>query len=212
VLVSLCLTPSPPRPRSIGDFFTWGPVVTDPTYFREAKLRSVILSNVTVRQPLVALQELRRLDIPVILGTTSDEGIVFVYSAFGGRMNKMVYQVVVFSFFRTSAPEVLAMYAPLAKRIEKSPDPDFRIVLAQIIGDYLFRCPNQLFASLLSDRGAEVYLYEFALPTRTPGFQCCDGFSCHTAELPCKDFTVWLLAPSCVSHLRPEWPSNILHL
>lgn len=78
---------------------------------------------------------------------------VFVYSAFPKRMMKWVYQAAVFSFFRTSAPQVLRMYSSLAERISKSPQPDYKLALAQIINDYLFRCPNQLFASMLSDRG-----------------------------------------------------------
>ncbi len=76
------------------------------------------------------------------------------------------------------------MYSKLINHIEGSPYPDFRLVLSEIIGDYLFRCPNQYFAKLFSDLGCDVYLYEFTLPTRTPGFPCCDGISCHTCELP----------------------------
>ena len=59
-----------------------------------------------------------------------------------------------------------------------------RLVLSRIIGDYLFKCPNSRFASLLAAAGAPVFHYEFALPTRAPGFPCCDGLSCHTCELP----------------------------
>jgi hypothetical protein len=60
----------------------------------------------------------------------------------------------------------------------------FAKVLSRIIGDYLFRCPSQYFAEQLSTLGTAVFLYEFSLPTRTPGFPCCDGLSCHTCELP----------------------------
>jgi hypothetical protein len=74
--------------------------------------------------------------------------------------------------------------------IEDSHDQDYRQVLARIIGDYLFRCPNQYYAKQLSGLGdishvdSGIYLYEFALPTRTPGFPCCDGLACHTCEVP----------------------------
>ncbi len=56
-------------PRSIGDFFTWGPVVTDNAYYREVRLRPGPLANVTVRQPIEALNELQRMNVPVIMGT-----------------------------------------------------------------------------------------------------------------------------------------------
>ena len=62
--------------------------------------------------------------------------------------------------------------------------PDYRIVLAEILGDYLFRCPNQFVANQLASIGTPVFLYEFSLATRTPSFPCCDGLACHTCELP----------------------------
>lgn len=142
------------------------------------------LANMTVRQPMDAMKELRALDVPVIIGSNTHEGTVFVFTAFPTRMAKIIYQGLVFSFFRSSAPLVLKLYAPLSRRIADSPFPDYRLVLAQIIGDYLFRCPNQYFATLLTGVGTSVFLYEFALATRTPGFPCCDGLSCHTCELP----------------------------
>lgn len=56
------------RPRSIGDFFTWGPVVTDAAYFREVRLRPGPVANVSVRQPVQALRELHHLRVPIIMG------------------------------------------------------------------------------------------------------------------------------------------------
>eukprot|EP01035_Chromulina_nebulosa_P018325 gene18325-24015_t len=173
-------------PRSIGDFFTWGPVITDSLYNREVRLRPSPVSNITVRQPIETLKSLQQLDIPIVIGTNSHEGTVFVYTAYPTRMIKLVYQILVFSFFRTSAPKVLKMYEKITKQVAKTDRPDYRVVLAQIIGDYLFRCPNQVVATLLASPPikSSVYMYEFALPTRTPGFQCCDGLACHTCELP----------------------------
>lgn len=175
-------------PRSMGDFFSWGPVMTDQNYWREYRLRPGPESNITVRQPIEALRDLvrlgKRLDVPVLIGTTKDEGRVFVFSAYPTHMPKIVYQAAMFSFFRGSALRVLKQYAALSERESESPYPDFRTVLSTVIGDYLFRCPNQLFASLLTAVNSSVFLYEFALPTRTPGFPCCDGLACHTSELP----------------------------
>ena len=73
---TLMFTPTPTptaypiyRPRSIGDFFTWGPVATDAAYYREVRLRPGPVANVTVRQPIEALRELQSLKVPVIIGT-----------------------------------------------------------------------------------------------------------------------------------------------
>lgn len=63
------------------------------------------------------------------------------------------------------------------------PLPDYRIALAQIIGDYLFRCPTHFAARQLHKKGALVFLYEFSLSTRLPGFPFCDGLACHTSEI-----------------------------
>lgn len=124
------------------------------------------------------------LDIPIIVGANSHEGTVFVFTAFPAKMAKILYQTFVFSFFRGYAPKVLNVYSKLTKEIDESPYPDYRLVLAQIIGDYLFRCPNQYFAAQTASIDNPVYLYEFAFPTKTPGYPCCDGLSCHTCELP----------------------------
>ena len=73
---------------------------------------------------------------------------------------------------------------PLFTSLSYTPQPDYRIVLAEILGDYLFRCPNQFVANQLASIGTPVFLYEFSLATRTPSFPCCDGLACHTCELP----------------------------
>jgi hypothetical protein len=171
-----------PLHRAIGDFFTWGPVVTDAAWLREVRLKNLVghAANVTVVQPIQAIAKVRRAGVPVIIGTNEHEGHVFVYSAFRFRLPKLVYQLVVLSFFRQAAPAVLRMYAHLAKQSAS----DYRVVLSAIINDYLFRCPNHLYAFLLSLAGSPVYLYEFSLATRAPGYPFCNGLACHTAEIP----------------------------
>ena len=211
-------------PRNIGDFFTWGPVVTDEHFWREFRLRPGHWANVNVRQPLQimrsislnmnelqsesqqkhTLSQVGMVDaqsfeeeeyhsrsnnahqglIPMIIGTTKDEGSVFVFTAFPTVMPKFIYQAVVVGFFRFAARRVLRQYSALSREQQLSPDPDYRLVLSVIIGDYLFKCPTQLFATLAQASNSSVYLYEFALPTRTPGYPYCDGLACHTSELP----------------------------
>ena len=51
---------------------------------------------------------------------------MFVFTAYPTRMAKFVFQALVFSFFRFSAPKVLRMYAPLTKMLSRSPYPDYR--------------------------------------------------------------------------------------
>ena len=210
-------------PRNIGDFFTWGPVVTDEHFWREFRLRPGHWANVTVRQPLQVIRnfnfnmnehqhqhqqeqmiQARVLDkrsfeqeeylgrnvyarptlVPMIIGTTKDEGSVFVFTAYPTAMPKFIYQAVVVGFFKVCCETVLRQYSSLSREQELSLEPDYRFVLSVIIGDYLFKCPTQLFATLAQAQNSSVFLYEFALPTRTPGYPYCDGLSCHTSELP----------------------------
>jgi carboxylesterase type B len=216
-------------PRNIGDFFTWGPVVTDEHFWREFRLRPGPWANVTVRHPLSVVTQLsaevyglkydarqrfleegdygdeedddsvesqvasnhRRYSnsyveplIPMVIGTTKDEGTVFVFTAYPTVMPRFMYQAMVFGFFRFDAPRVLKQYAALSREQQLSPHPDYRLVLSVIIGDYLFKCPTQLFATMATTANSSVYLFEFSLPTKVPDYPCCDGLSCHTSELP----------------------------
>jgi hypothetical protein len=97
------------RPRSIGDFFTWGPVITDSSYLREYRLQkgNVPSDFIAVMQPIHAAQTLKEMNIPVLMGYNTHEGNLFVYTAFSKRLAKIVYQTLVFSFFRSAAPAVL---------------------------------------------------------------------------------------------------------
>jgi hypothetical protein len=51
-------------------------VVTDAAYFREVRLRPGPVANVTVRQPVEALRELERLDVPIIMGERGESAAV----------------------------------------------------------------------------------------------------------------------------------------
>jgi len=66
-------------PRSIGDFFTWGPVLTDQQFYRELRLRPGPISNISVYQPIKTLKELRKADIPVIMHTYNTHTYTYNY-------------------------------------------------------------------------------------------------------------------------------------
>jgi hypothetical protein len=72
---------------------------------------------------------------------------------------------------------------------------DYRPVMSQIIGDYLFRCPTWHYAQILSkariqkrsseqnfdtdDQTANIYVYRFSQPTHVPGYKECWGKASH---------------------------------
>lgn len=183
-------------PRSVGDFFTWGPVIKEGPWWRAAESsggRQRDAVPITVRQPLKALESRDFVNrVPVILGSCKDEGQMFVYNIFPFPMPKYLYWGFVFVLFRESAPKIIRHYAEVvekevarqgAKRI------DYRPVLSIILNDYMFRCPTWRAAHLLQEKSvdpaaAPVYVFQFSHPTRVPGFPECHGLSCHTSELP----------------------------
>ncbi|CAM9305985.1 unnamed protein product [Chrysoparadoxa australica] len=174
-------------PRSVGDFFTWGPVVTEghEKYLVRHYNSSRPLMN--VKQPLEFLSNPKKskalVPMPVLLGCNQHEGQMFVHGAFPLSMPKMVYWAFVAALFKDSTRRVLAQYGDMANAQKESGD--YRPVMSQIIHDYLFRCPNQRAAHRFQElSSAPVWMYEFRHPTVVPGFPACDGLACHTAELP----------------------------
>jgi carboxylesterase type B len=96
-------------PRSVGDFFTWSPTLTQQIQvtigpqgviqtpfrtsqyvFRNQPINSQKWAAVNVSQPLRHL-DLVPPDIPIIIGSNKHEGEIFVYNAFPAPMPKAVY-------------------------------------------------------------------------------------------------------------------------
>eukprot|EP00529_Nitzschia_sp_RCC80_P008792 CAMPEP_0113445524 /NCGR_PEP_ID=MMETSP0014_2-20120614/3232_1 /TAXON_ID=2857 /ORGANISM="Nitzschia sp." /LENGTH=1232 /DNA_ID=CAMNT_0000336581 /DNA_START=224 /DNA_END=3922 /DNA_ORIENTATION=+ /assembly_acc=CAM_ASM_000159 len=163
-------------PRSVGDFFSWGPTLTTSSIFasdgggsssttiisqrsesyshvqldsrslftsiadgsedddfdemmkryqRPDRSRSKSVGRksvsssfaVNVTQPLLTLDRVPS-DIPIIIGTNSQEGEMFVHGAFPLSMSKAVYWMFVGALFKDSAPKVLKHYRPYVHELE----------------------------------------------------------------------------------------------
>ena len=134
-------------PRSVGDFFTWGPTLTHELrltlgprtgsskgtrspltrshdMFRDLESwkwqmnRDTAWAAVNVSQPLNNLDQIPD-DIPVIIGANRHEGEMFVHGAFPITMSKAVYWMFVGALFRDSASRVLKHYRGYVDKIEK---------------------------------------------------------------------------------------------
>jgi len=125
-------------PRSVGDFFTWGPTLTTDDIFRSSStspLRNTELfkdldslqyqrsresawAAVNVSQPLLNLDKIPS-NIPIVIGTNKNEGEMFVHGAFPLCMSKAVYWMFVGALFRDSASRVLQHYRPYVQQIEE---------------------------------------------------------------------------------------------
>lgn len=133
-------------PRSVGDFFTWLPTLTqelkltlgghkgssssssplsrDHVMFRDLDSwrwqanRENTWAVVNVTQPLKNLHLIPD-DIPIILGTNKNEGEMFVHGAFPISMSKQIYWMFVGALFRDSASRVLRHYRGYVDQIEQ---------------------------------------------------------------------------------------------
>lgn len=123
-------------PRSVGDFFTWSPTLTQQTQvtigpqgviqapfrtsqflFRNQPINSQKWAAVNVSQPLRYLETVPA-DIPIIIGSNKHEGEIFVFGVFPAPMPKAVYWMFVGALFRDSASRVLKHYRSYVDQAE----------------------------------------------------------------------------------------------
>ncbi|XP_030633928.1 cAMP-regulated D2 protein [Chanos chanos] len=119
---------------------------------------------------------------PVLLGTTSEEGVIFVYGVFTKPVSAVECTVYTTAIFKQHALKILHKYMPLYR------DADHRDMLAQIVTDYIFLCPSRKSARAGVLAGSSVWTYVFdhvASDHRVwSGLTFCYQHACHGAELP----------------------------
>jgi acetylcholinesterase/cholinesterase len=121
-------------PRSIGDFFSWGPVVTESSEYKRlvAYHPRAAVSNVVVKQPLEELRNLRNLsNIPIILGVNANEGVIFVHTMFPYTVGRTLYKSMLYMFYRRAAQLVMNQYENvvfdmLQRSVQSGRKPDYR--------------------------------------------------------------------------------------
>jgi len=148
----------------LAGFLVWSPVI-DGTFL--------------VVDPTVSA-EAGRADLPTILGTTHDEGVLFVHeitSALGGNMSAATYvALIVLVFGEDNATDIVALYGINVTG-------DNSEFLSRILTDYLFGCANQFVA----DRAvSDLYTYQFNENSINiwPTISACEGKACHGDDLP----------------------------
>ncbi|XP_065129449.1 crystal protein [Paramisgurnus dabryanus] len=119
---------------------------------------------------------------PVLLGTTSEEGVIFVYGVFTKPVSPVECTIYTTAIFKQHAIKILRKYFPLYK------DTDRRDMLAQIVTDYIFLCPSRRSARAGVLSGSSVWMYVFDHIASDPrvwsGLTFCYQHVCHGAELP----------------------------
>ncbi|KAJ8261744.1 hypothetical protein GJAV_G00157920 [Gymnothorax javanicus] len=154
--------------RFLEVFETWGPYI-DGELIKEQAVTAFLKGH-------------WQKDKPVLLGTTSEEGVVFVYGVFTEPVSMLECVVYTTAIFKQHTLKILHKYLPLYK------DSDHRPMLAQIVTDYIFLCPARKAARTGAAAGSSVWMYVFdhaaADPRMWPGLPSCYGHVCHGAELP----------------------------
>ncbi|XP_068567645.1 crystal protein [Cebidichthys violaceus] len=139
---------------------------------------------------------------PVLLGTTSEEGVIFAYGVFNKPVSALESTVYVTAIFKQHALRILHKYLPLYK------DADRRDMLAQIVTDYIFLCPSRSSARAGTAAGSEVWMYVFdhvASDYRVwSSLTFCYQHACHGGELP------FLFGSASVANFTLSVPEKLL--
>ncbi|KAF4114920.1 crystal protein [Onychostoma macrolepis] len=154
--------------RFLEQFESWGPYV-DGELIREQAVSAFLKGH-------------WQKDKPVLLGTTSEEGVIFVYGVFMKPVSAVECTVYTTAIFKHHAIKILRKYLPLYS------DADRRDMLAQIVTDYIFLCPSRRSARAGVASGSSVWMYVFDHVASDPavwsGLTFCYRHACHGAELP----------------------------
>ena len=148
----------------LAGFLVWAPVM-DGTFL--------------VEDPTVSAEE-GELKVPTILGTTHDEGVLFVSEiakAFGDKISAAVYtSVLTLIFGSDNTPDIIALYG-----IDLTGDNSENLI--HITTDYLFGCANRFVAG---HAASDLYAYEFNENSINvwPDVAACEGKACHGDDVP----------------------------
>jgi para-nitrobenzyl esterase len=135
----------------------------DVSIFTGSSFSPVVGGTLFPQQPLAALSAGSFNKVPVIEGTTRDEGRLFVAlleNAQGAAISETQYESIVQSLAGSNATVVLAVYSSLRYG---APD----LALSALITDSIFSCPARKSAQALA-AWVPTYAYEFDDPTAPP--------------------------------------------
>ncbi len=124
--------------------------------------------------PLLQLMTGSYENVPVIIGTTGDEGWLFTW-LYGGVADEEEYAAVLDGLLPGRSAEIMEEYPSTAYATIDD-------ALGAAIGDGLFVCPARLFADTLSGNRVPVWMYHFTFVYPTTAFPW--GRAFHGAELP----------------------------
>jgi cholinesterase len=121
--------------------------------------------------------------VPLLIGTVSEEALMFVYLAAPDmKINDVEYVAALGYLFTSDAAKVLIEYPPTPIVGDKRP------ALGALGTDYIFTCANRYWTGLITANNVPTWIYQFTHPSSvdfwTPTYPFCVGHVCHGVELP----------------------------
>jgi carboxylesterase type B len=149
-------------------------------------------------EPVNAAQSGKFENIPLLIGTVSEETRIFVYEAFKKTMGLETYLGLLILADPMKALKLLDKYPPVKSS-------DCRDTLQNLSTDLIFTCTARNVSRSLQTFGhSSIHLYIFNHPFSAKGawynFTFCEGHDCHGVELPFVFHTAHLGG----FHLSPE--------
>ncbi|PIK43995.1 putative cAMP-regulated D2 protein-like [Apostichopus japonicus] len=134
-------------------------------------------------QPIKMFENGQYQDKPVMLGSVTEEGRIFVYDLIKDPIVDFFYFIILSVFVPGKSNEILNHY-PADSSLA-----DQREVVSQLAADYVFTCPIQHVAKLMFiQKGLNVYHYifdqVFSDPEAWDTYVGCYGHVCHGGDLP----------------------------
>ncbi|KJE89008.1 cholinesterase [Capsaspora owczarzaki ATCC 30864] len=152
--------------RILEVFLQWGPVIDNFELYR---------------QPFDSIQQGEFAPIPIMLGDTAQEAVIFIYQAFTKPMSTLYYEGLIDAIFQLDGPKTIKQFPPIKGSEDQRP------ITALLATDYVFVCINRNVAAALS-KSVPTYhfIFDHALSFNGwgPNYTFCANASCHGAELP----------------------------
>jgi len=165
--------PDPFRQNLLDIALTWAPVIDN---------------DEVLYQPIDAFAEGEfNTNIPVILGTNSAEGVMFVYGLLGGLIGNNPISWIEYDLLLTAIYQEDVITVKDAYPCDES---DCRMTLSILLTHYLFTCPSRNVGFSIGNysSSAGIYFYNFnhslSFNAWGPNFTFCQDYACHGAELP----------------------------
>ncbi|CAH1240711.1 NLGN4X [Branchiostoma lanceolatum] len=153
--------------RLLEIFLQWGPTVD---------------GDVLPRQTVDSFAKGQFQRKPFIVGTVGEEGVLFIYGAFGKPMSKVVLDAAALAFLRGKGPAALREYNPPQAS-------DYRPVLSHAVTDWVFECATRnIIRNAVASGENDVWLYVFdhvwSFKSVWHDQSYCNGHVCHGEDVP----------------------------